>query len=626
MRIPICQADIPVGYNKVAKYLARHWPGGEISLSDGRERLAWVLGYTSCFAVSRELVTDDANFKTVWTEFHDAATWRGVVRWGVDPMAFGSLLSRAPWSALTAGRYDNRKLAIHTINEALPVDPALEMFNRRLCDAEAAFKGFNWAVLSPERSWRRGGVNIALMYARCHFADALRDHETDAGIPSDLDKLVEAVLYRPVRAWLRNSHGDGSALPLLPEHLRIAPAYLHDGRYLGMLIEHCDIDAYLPQLCRTLDEVLTVAEHYLVREPVKFNEAPWASMRVGCSNIMGWYNDADDEPTTEVAGSKPSWSFTYRGQLYVRFLPQAALAYSRVPLTGWATEWRVPDVLTEIPSPLLDEEPRQNFAAIRASVSLMWREALDVLDMEGRGFLHMQQAFELMLSQLGSMERVNEDYFEDGYFDSDPYDVEMEPEHFVLLRTCVDGVPAMKMLNRELLTDAVTGTGMVEMELTNLLTDRNLASRGGVLEILPSCLALTAYLICLRGDDDTYSRPSLTANYKAMIGLMLLAGCLTGRFKGMDLTVLARQTTDLFRDFDDLANLLGYSLAHDRAIRDCPKDWVSCERDLTGSDHVSLTRALRPPAEAIYERLVSIHNTLAGEAERRFAQESGLSN
>lgn len=52
MRVPIISDDLPDRFNKVAKYLGRHWPDEKLGLNKARERLAFLLGYNSVHEVN----------------------------------------------------------------------------------------------------------------------------------------------------------------------------------------------------------------------------------------------------------------------------------------------------------------------------------------------------------------------------------------------------------------------------------------------------------------------------------------------------------------------------------------------------------------------------------------------
>lgn len=56
MRIPVTQADWPLAFNKIAKYIGRHWPTGKQPLNKSREITAVLFGYHSVHDVQQELV------------------------------------------------------------------------------------------------------------------------------------------------------------------------------------------------------------------------------------------------------------------------------------------------------------------------------------------------------------------------------------------------------------------------------------------------------------------------------------------------------------------------------------------------------------------------------------------
>jgi len=106
MRVPICNADLPLGFNKLAKYIGRHWPDGRLKLSQSRERLAKMLGYSSAYAVLRELVPEESVHALERADIVQIVCANTDPGWNVDPAAFAALMQRLPWHDIKAGRSD----------------------------------------------------------------------------------------------------------------------------------------------------------------------------------------------------------------------------------------------------------------------------------------------------------------------------------------------------------------------------------------------------------------------------------------------------------------------------------------------------------------------------------------
>lgn len=105
MRYPLYQADWPTAFNKVTKYLGRHWPTGKLTLNDAREKTARLLGYSSLHDVKKELLDDrDPTHAKGFDHYsmHTLMTLKAWVLYRAPMDKMEKLVNRLPWGELRA--------------------------------------------------------------------------------------------------------------------------------------------------------------------------------------------------------------------------------------------------------------------------------------------------------------------------------------------------------------------------------------------------------------------------------------------------------------------------------------------------------------------------------------------
>ncbi|GIC77672.1 hypothetical protein [Moritella sp. F3] len=100
MQIPLLSTDLPNNFNKVAKYIGRHWPTGKIGLNNSRETLAYLLGYNSVHEVNRVALTRSLPPQIQLKEVHSSILGRALYKYGVRPNEMIDLIQRAPLKEL----------------------------------------------------------------------------------------------------------------------------------------------------------------------------------------------------------------------------------------------------------------------------------------------------------------------------------------------------------------------------------------------------------------------------------------------------------------------------------------------------------------------------------------------
>ncbi len=117
MRIPLSHQDWPVKFNKIAKYIGRHWPNGSLKLNRAREITAVLFGYNSTHDVKQELrdivVVDDLSL----AKMKSSLITRALIKYAIPPTKTELLFSKLPLQELSVWpQTSDAKLAVYMQN------------------------------------------------------------------------------------------------------------------------------------------------------------------------------------------------------------------------------------------------------------------------------------------------------------------------------------------------------------------------------------------------------------------------------------------------------------------------------------------------------------------------------
>lgn len=101
MRIHISQADWPTAFNKVAKYVGRHWPTGKQKLSKSREITAKLFGYNSVHDVQKELESTADSKQISIEDMIKSMALKSLVYFECNPEKTYSIFRKIPWKELS---------------------------------------------------------------------------------------------------------------------------------------------------------------------------------------------------------------------------------------------------------------------------------------------------------------------------------------------------------------------------------------------------------------------------------------------------------------------------------------------------------------------------------------------
>lgn len=101
MRVPVLSADLPEKFNKVAKYIGRHWPQEKLGLNKSREALAYLFGYNSAHEVNQVASSTQLPKTIELNKVYESMVGKALYKYGVRPDTFNEVLYRTPFKELS---------------------------------------------------------------------------------------------------------------------------------------------------------------------------------------------------------------------------------------------------------------------------------------------------------------------------------------------------------------------------------------------------------------------------------------------------------------------------------------------------------------------------------------------
>lgn len=100
MRVPVLKSDLPDKYNKVAKYIGRHWPIGKLTLSQAHEVTAYLLGYLSYHEIRQVAGAELPKSIIEMHKVHGSIIAKALIRYNVKPDDMKQLVLRVPFKEM----------------------------------------------------------------------------------------------------------------------------------------------------------------------------------------------------------------------------------------------------------------------------------------------------------------------------------------------------------------------------------------------------------------------------------------------------------------------------------------------------------------------------------------------
>lgn len=268
MRIPVLTSDLPHKFNKVAKYLGRHWPAGKLGLNASREVLAYLLGYNSVHELNAvaqpSLPSSDIRYQKVLSSI----SCKALYKFGLGPDRLVKILRKAPFKELAfyavtdVGREeqwikDFRKSGIYIIDDELSyfgsyASPKLIIEQ----NDDLSIPGYQYAMKSDGLIFSSSRYE-SIIYALGDIDEIV--NEMDEGVTSQdfIENYITPLAWVPVDEYVSERDRDGRISWKTPFYIQVFQARENEN-VVGYMLYHTGLKAYYPGIYES-DELVVQA-------------------------------------------------------------------------------------------------------------------------------------------------------------------------------------------------------------------------------------------------------------------------------------------------------------------------------------------------------------------------------
>lgn len=331
MRVPVLKNDLNSSYNKVAKYIGRHWPVEKMGLGKSRESLAVLFGYNSLHEVHKSVNSTSLPEHIELSKVYKSMVGKALYHFGIRPDVLMPVLQRSPLKEMAFYKVtDVEKQRI--ANEAHKGKGGFLLIYDEM--------GLSYSYKSPELILNQHKQNLIPTYSyvvrQDGFIFSASTYESLINQLGTLDDIKELVAelgdelsvddfisqYVSPKAWLpldlfltlgwridKGTHTGMWPAPFMVDIYFIR----QNGEQLGYIVKHRGYNAFYPVLCESAEDVLSLLKKIYLNLPIQANALP--SGRVE----LKWSLD----PQPEQSGaynqtSLDSGVITLDGQHFVR--------------------------------------------------------------------------------------------------------------------------------------------------------------------------------------------------------------------------------------------------------------------------------------------------------------------
>lgn len=383
MRIPILATDLPDRFNKVAKYIGRHWPTGKLGLNHAREHLAYMFGYNSVHELNKVADITELPSQISTDDAHASMLGKALFKYGVHPNKLSTVLDRAPFKELSfytvtgiakAEAYSKEQTAR---NFAPIVDEMQALNNYKSPDL--IIQQNNDGLLPPYKYAVRSDGKIFCASYYESLINRLGDiNKTVDEIGGDLtvhefiNKYVLPFSWINLKEYLETRKVDGEYNWRAPFMVDVYHARV-DNKLIGYVLYHSGLNAYYPAVFESNGEVInalaSIYQKQVISPDLKFpNSAIETSLTFNSTlcEFADWTEESFDEAE----------SFEFEDQLFIRanpFIPYTQLDTCPV----LSRKHLQPEELANIAHQVIDEDVYHNHVAIGNFIDNVLNNAIE---------------------------------------------------------------------------------------------------------------------------------------------------------------------------------------------------------------------------------------------------------
>ena len=275
MRIAILRADLPAKFNKVAKYMGRHWPAGKLAQNKSRETLALLLGYNSYYELDQVADSQELPIQIQLNKIVSSMVVRAVMYCNISIEAASALCTKLPLKELSIYKVTDKYLEDNYLQELSRSDPK---FQQLIFDEAHLLQSYK----SPEiviNQYHEGVIppysfavnKNGLIFSASRYERLI---EKVGGITDDIlesesitrqeiiDKFIMPNAWLPIDEYLHEKDASGSLMWRTPNQVQVFKCDQ------GYLLYNAALKAYYPNIYSDFTGVTTALKSLYLGKPI----------------------------------------------------------------------------------------------------------------------------------------------------------------------------------------------------------------------------------------------------------------------------------------------------------------------------------------------------------------------
>lgn len=266
MRVPVLSADLPEKFNKVAKYIGRHWPQEKLGLNKSREALAYLFGYNSVHEVNQVATSNTLPDTIELNKVYSSMAGKALYMYGVRPDTFNALLYKTPFKELAfyqVSDVEQERIRMEKLRESSGImffhDEYQDHLNYK--SPELIVEQNKQNLIPPYQYAvnKDGEIFCSRTYESIlnnlgNIEDLIAEIDTDISASKFIESYVFPLAWLPIGEFLENEH--------LKNYPRWQTPYMvsinhvrKGGAVLGYALYHHGYNAYYPVICDSVGAV-----------------------------------------------------------------------------------------------------------------------------------------------------------------------------------------------------------------------------------------------------------------------------------------------------------------------------------------------------------------------------------
>lgn len=276
MRIAILRADLPAKFNKVAKYMGRHWPAGKLAHNKSRETLAVLLGYNSYYELDQVAESQVLPKQIQLNKIVGSMVVRAMIHCDIPLEAASSLFAKLPLKELSIYKVTDKFIEENFIRDQQKSDTKFQqlIFDeahllQNYKSPSTVISQFHDGVIPPYSYAvkKNGLIFSASRYERLieQVGDITDDILESESITRRefIDRYIMPKAWLPVLEYLHEKDSAGSLRWRTPHQVQV---YKSDQ---GYLLYNSALEAYYPNIYPDFPSVATALESLYLAKPVE---------------------------------------------------------------------------------------------------------------------------------------------------------------------------------------------------------------------------------------------------------------------------------------------------------------------------------------------------------------------